>query len=85
MPLYTYVISYQGATYVNQARRSNFQGFGDWATQLPKGILPAHIAKQMFANMYGGFDQVPNIARTWRKTISLGQAEMVVIAIQTEG
>ncbi len=85
MPLYTYVVSYKGSIYVNQARRSNFQGFGDWATQLPKGALPPQLAKQMFQDMYGGFEQVPNSSRTWRKTVTVGDTEMAIIAIQTTG
>lgn len=85
MPLYTYVVSYRGSTYVNQARRSNFQGFGDWATQIPTGASPAHLAKQMFREMYGGFSGIPNRTHVWRKTITVGDAEMVVIAVQTEG
>jgi hypothetical protein len=49
MPLYTYVATYRGASYIVQHRRSNFQGFGDWIQ-----ALPAALQKNAAKNMYAG-------------------------------
>ena len=84
MPLYTYVILYKGATYVSQARRSNFQGFGDWAAEIPTNALPASQRKQVLDQMYGGFEEVPNRTNVWKKTLIIGNAEVAIVAIQTK-
>jgi hypothetical protein len=84
MPLYTYVVSYRGATYVSQARRSNFQGSGDWATELPKDALPPALRKEVLSKMYGGFEAIPNCIHAWKKRFTVDGTEFVVIAVQTE-
>ena len=38
MPLYTYIAIYEGASYITQRRRSNYQGFGDWIEALPPAL-----------------------------------------------
>ena len=62
MPLFTYLVSYKGDTYVTQARRSNFRGFGDWASIPPKELpqLTPKLRKELGQGRYGGFDEVPN-------------------------
>jgi hypothetical protein len=83
MPLYTYVVAYKDATYVSQARRSNFTGFGDWASGLPKTALSPSTRKELAGKMYGGFEAMPNRVGVWRKTINIAGSEMVVLAIHT--
>ena len=48
MPLYTYVVSYQGKAHVSQSRRSNHQGFGDWVADLPRGFLTESQKKKLY-------------------------------------
>jgi hypothetical protein len=89
MPLYTYVISFKGATYVAQGSHSNFKGFiSTWCSNLPTGALPAltpALNRELAAKAYGGdFPPVANIKHAWRKSIELGGSEFVVVAVQTQ-
>jgi len=84
MPLYTCVASWKGATYVNQARRSNFQGFGDWATELPKNVASPSQTEEITRHMYGGFEAIPNRTHAWRKSFIVDGADFIVIVVQTE-
>ena len=79
MPLYTYVAIYKGSSYIAQQRRSNYQGFGDWIQ-----ALPAALKKKAAQNMYAGFEPVPNRQNVWRRTQTIDDSELVVIAIQTD-
>ena len=79
MPLYTYVAIYKGVSYIAQRRRSNHQGFGDWIE-----VLPPALKKKAAQNMYAGFEPVPNRQHVWRKTTSIDDSELVVIAVQTD-
>jgi hypothetical protein len=79
MPLYTYVAIYKGTSYIVQQRRSNYQGFGDWIQALPAGIK-----KKAAQNMYAGFESIPNRKNVWRRTQTIDDSELVVIAIQTD-
>ncbi len=86
MPLFTYVVSFKGGTYVTQARRSNFRGFGDWA-DIPPNALPQltpSLRKELQPSRYGGFEEVPNQKRVWRNVIEIGGGELIVYAVQTE-
>jgi hypothetical protein len=80
MPLYTYVVVYQDTSYIAQRSRSNYQGFGDWIEALP----PA-LRKKASQTMYTGFEPVPNRQNVWRRTQTIDDSELVVIAIQTDG
>ena len=84
MPLYTYVASYRGTTYVSQSRRSNFQGFGDWATELPKDALSPALRKEVMSKMYGGVEPIPNRIHAWQKSFTIDGSEFVIVAVQTE-
>jgi hypothetical protein len=86
MPLFTYIVSFKGDTYVTQARRSNFRGFGDWANIPPKELpqLTPKLRKELDKSMYGGFEEVPNQKRVWRNTILLNGSDLVVYAVQTD-
>jgi hypothetical protein len=89
MPLYTYVVSYKGATHVTQGSHSNFKGFiSTWCGDLPVGALPAltpALHRELAAKAYRGeFPPVPNIRHAWRKSIELGGSEFVIVAVQTQ-
>jgi hypothetical protein len=84
MPLYTYVVSYQGKSHVSQARRSNYQGFGDWATELPQGLLSDSQKKEVIKQMYAGFETIPNRVNAWRKEFPLGNSVFTIIAVETK-
>ena len=89
MPLYTYVASFKGASYVAQASYSNFKGFvSAWSVALPESALPALTSSrrsQLSAKAYNGdFAEVPNRKHVWRKSIDLNGDEFVVYAIQTQ-
>lgn len=84
MPLYTYVVSYRGATHVCQARRSNYQGFGDWETDLPQDFLTPSLRKEAAKHKYAGFEEIPNRVHAWRKEFLLGGCAFTIIAVQTE-
>lgn len=86
MPLYTYVTAYKGATYVTQKRRSNFKGWPDWLTEMPANALPGLTpALRKGLDPYSGtFVEVPNRRHVWKKTMAVGGADLVVVAIQTD-
>jgi hypothetical protein len=89
MPLYTYVVSYKGATHVAQGSHSNFKGFtSTWCSNLPVGALPAltpALHRDLAAKAYQGeFPPVANVKHVWRKSIELGGSEFVVVAVQTQ-
>jgi hypothetical protein len=79
MPLYTYVAIYKGTSYTVQRRRSNYQGFGDWIE-----ALPPELKKKAARNMYSGFEPIPDRQHVWRRTQTIDDSELVVIAIQTD-
>lgn len=86
MPLYTYVTTYRGSSYVAQARRSNHHGFGDWIIDKPKSALPElRMSALGAADLYGPMNTVPNKKHVWTKTIVIDGSELVVVAIQTVG
>lgn len=89
MPLYTYVVSYKGATHVAQGSHSNFRGFiSTWCTDLPARALPdltPALHRELASKAYGGeFPPIANIKHAWRKAIELGGSEFVVVAVQTQ-
>jgi hypothetical protein len=89
MPLYTYVTAYKGATYVAQGRHSNFKGFvSTWAAGIPKDVLPgltSDLRKELSDKSYQGtFEEVPNRRHVWRKSLTIGGSDFVVIAIQAD-
>jgi hypothetical protein len=88
MPLYTYVVTYRGGSYVAQASHSNFSGFGsEWAEEFPKDALPAltpALRRELSIAPYRGtFTPIPNREHVWKKALTLGGHELVVYAIQT--
>ncbi len=89
MPLYTYIVSYKGASQVTQGSHSNFKGFiSTWCSNIPAGALPAltpALDKELTARAYGGeFLAVSNIKHVWRKSIEVGGSPLTVIAVQTQ-
>ena len=89
MPLYTYVVTYKGDTYVAQDKKSNFKGFiSSWTRDMPAGAMKAltpSLTKELQnAAYYGEFPSVPGRKNVWRKSFLLGGSEFVVVAVQTE-
>jgi len=89
MPLYTYIASFKGSSYVAQGSYSNFKGFvAAWSGSLPDNVLPGlnpGLRKELSTKAYRGeFLEVPNRKHVWRKSLDLGGDEFVVYAIQTQ-
>ncbi len=88
MPLYTYVLTFRGASHVAQGRHSNFRGFTtSWVDEVPANALPGfgQLRSELSRKAaIGGFDEVPNRLHVWRKTVDLDGDPFVVIAVQTE-
>ena len=89
MPLYTYIITYKGASYVAQGRFSNFKGFvSSWTCEVPPNALPgltASLRSELYQKAYyGDFAEVPNRKKVWRKYLDIGGNEFIVFAVQTE-
>jgi hypothetical protein len=89
MPLYTYIVSYKGATYVAQGSHSNHQGFiSSWCSNIPAGALPAltpALQKELATKAYRSeFLPVSNVRHAWRKAIDIGGSECTVVAVQTQ-
>lgn len=89
MPLYTYIVSYKGASHVTQGSHSNFKGFiSTWCSNIPTDALPAltpALHKELTSKAYGGeFLAVPNIKHVWRKSIDVGGSSLTVVAVQTQ-
>ena len=89
MPLFTYIVSYKGESYVAQGSHSNFTGFAmTWASKIPATELPTitpALRKELVGKAYGGtFVAVGNVKNVWRKSLELGNSELVVHAVQTE-
>ena len=89
MPLYTYVVTFKGSTYVAQDRKSNFKGFvSSWSSEIPKdallGLTPS-LQTELGKKAYlGDFQTMPNKKNVWYKTIDLGGNTFTVYAVQTE-
>ena len=89
MPLYTYIASFKGSTYVAQGSYSNFKGFvSSWSGNLPENALPGltpALRKELSQKAYyGDLNEIPNRKHVWRKTIDLNGEIFVVYAIQTQ-
>jgi hypothetical protein len=89
MPLFTYIVTYKGATHVAQGSHSNFTGFvSTWASNIPQSALPGltpPLHKQLVARAYEGtFAPVSGAKHVWRKSVDLGGSALTVIAIQTQ-
>jgi len=89
MPLYTYIVTYKGASRVTQGSHSNFKGFiSSWCSNIPLGSIPAltpALHKELTSKAYGAdFAAVENIKNVWRKSIEVGGSEFVIVAVQTQ-
>jgi hypothetical protein len=89
MPLYTYIVSYKGASRVTQGSHSNFKGFiSTWCSNIPVGAIPGltpSLHKQLESKAYSGeFSPIPNVKNAWRKLIEVGNSEFSIIAVQTQ-
>ena len=89
MPLFTYIVSYKGESYVAQGSHSNFTGFAmTWASKIPANELPSvtpSLRKELVGKAYeGAFVAIGNVKNVWHKSLKLGNSELVVHAVQTE-
>ncbi|WP_224963111.1 hypothetical protein [Geomonas subterranea] len=89
MPLYTYIVTFKGSSYVAQAKHSNFRGFvSSWTSELPQNALQGltpDLKKELSQKAYRGeFNEVPNRKHVWKKSIDLEGEEFTVFAVQTE-
>ncbi|HJW40881.1 MAG TPA: hypothetical protein VJ476_06600 [Rhizomicrobium sp.] len=88
MPLFTYVVTYDGDSHVVQARRSNHKGFVDW-TKFPASAfssLNRELMQALVGQAYRApFEPVPNREKVWKQTILVESKPFVVYAIQTDG
>jgi hypothetical protein len=88
MPLYTWVVTWRGDSYVHQDRRSNFRGWTEWA-KVPPGAL-AHFSPALQAELYrqplyAPWESLPNRRNVWRKQLELDGSPFVVTVVQTVG
>lgn len=89
MPLFTYVVSYRGDTYVSQGSHSNFTGFAmTWASSMPSSALRSlspSLRKELVKRAYEGvFQPVSSAKHVWIKTVDLDGHSLTVHAVQTE-
>jgi hypothetical protein len=89
MPLYTYVVTYKGASRVTQGSHSNFKGFiSTWCSNITPGALPGLtpvLHKELASKAYrGDFAAVTNVKNAWQKSIEIGGSEFNIIAVQTQ-
>lgn len=88
MPLYTYVATYKGESFVAQGQHSNYVGFASTWAALPAAALaglPQVARKALARDAYRtDFSAVPNRTHVWTKTMQIDEFPMVVYAIQTE-
>jgi len=89
MPLFTYLVTFKGASYVAQGSHSNFTGFAStWSAGIPPEALPGltpSLRKELAKKAsLGGFTEFPNLTHVWRKSIEIGGSELQVVAVQTQ-
>ena len=89
MPLFTYIVSYKGSSYVAQGSHSNFTGFAStWAAHIPESelsLLTPVLRKELMRKAYAGtFVAVPGVKHVWRKSVEVGGLALCVHAVQTE-
>ena len=88
MPLFTYVASYRGTTFVDQTRSSNFKGaICGVLGGMPNGALPTVGASYrndvLDKAMRCEWVSMPNRTNLWRATFDLSGSEFSIFAIQT--
>lgn len=87
MPLYTYVVSFKGASHVVQSRRSNFRGSGDWSKPLIDGVacgLTPSERNELAQHMYSAaFEPVAAVRDTWKAAVRLSGGVVTVYAVRT--
>ena len=79
MPLYTFVMSYKGATKIFQHRRSNYRGF----LLEPIGTRFPELKDQFSDLMRMAPEPVPNVERTWRASRQVLGEEFILHVIET--
>jgi len=89
MPFYTYVVSYRGATYVDQVRSSNIKGHGPGFVGAMLAKPEAHFSPKMINETVGKayyteWTPVPNRINLWRASFDLEGSEFLIHVIQTQ-
>lgn len=89
MPLYTYLVTFKGSTYVAQDRKSNFKGFASsWLQGIERdtlaGLTPSLQAELKNKAYDGDFQPIPNKTNVWCKTIDLDGSLLTIHAVQTD-
>jgi hypothetical protein len=89
VPLYTYILTFKGSSYVTQDRRSNLRGFfSHLVDDLPASALPemnSTLRKELMQKTsLASFSEVPNRKHVWRNSLEIGGSEFLIYAIQTE-
>ncbi|HLY56830.1 MAG TPA: hypothetical protein VKS60_14805 [Stellaceae bacterium] len=91
MPLYTYIVSYRGATEAVQgrARAGNYKGSAALVIgEISDNALPG-LTKQLRTEMIektyrAEWLAIPNRGGVWRTSFDVGGSELALYAIQTE-
>jgi hypothetical protein len=81
VPLYTFVMSFQGSTKAYQHRRSNFRGF----LLEPIGTAFSELKSEFPNLMRMTLEPVPHIERTWRGSMQVWGEEFTLHVIETQG
>jgi hypothetical protein len=89
MPLFTYIASYRGSTYVDQDRKSNFKGSAALLIgRIPDNALPelnSAVRKSAVEKTYRvDWQPIPNRTNVWRTSFDLNGNEFVICAVQTQ-
>jgi hypothetical protein len=81
VPLFTFVMSYKGATKVYQHRRSNYRGF----LLEPIGAAFPELSAQFGDLVRMAPEPVPTVERTWRASMRVHGQEFTLHVIETRG
>jgi len=90
MPLYTFVMTYDGRSYVAQERRSNFTGFTtSWLRDIPVSTFPtlttalrSELQKKMVFDD-SKFTIIPNRKNVWFKQVEIAGQPFITHVVQT--
>ncbi len=87
MPLYTYIATYRGGSYVEQERRSNFRGFAaSLVGGIPEQALPDFKAVRKDAVekiMRANWTKIANRQNVWSASVDLEGGRFVLYSVQT--
>jgi hypothetical protein len=89
MPLYTYVVCYDGRTFVDQNRKSNFKGFT--ATLIGRGPFYGELnigpdLRQELTHVIARatWNSIPNREKVWQMEAMIRDKKLSMFAIETK-